>query len=310
MEVERGEVVSPRGKAVHLRFRAKGVIPPVVTPFVEDGTRVDVGALERLCDFLIERGVHGLFALGTTGEGASLCVEERKTVAERVVRCVHGRVPVLIHAGAVTTAMTVELARHARAVGADAASVIFPYYYRHNERDVIGHYQQVAGAVPDFPIYLYFGRNALSPEGVHRVRASAPNVVGMKDSTHSYDMLMDYLGTLGEDFSVLEGHESFALGGLVMGTDGMIAALATVFPEPLIELYDLFQKGNYEGARVQQFFINRLQKVVYGEAPYARIKQALAFRGVNVGPPRPPLAPCAEEEARALHRALEGLGVL
>lgn len=310
MEVERGEVVSPRRSTTHRLFRAKGVIPPVVTPFADDGKRVDVGALERLCNFLIERGVHGLFALGTTGEGASLSVEERKIVAEQIVRCVRGRVPVLIHAGAVTTAMTIELARHARDVGADAASVIFPYYYRHNERDVIGHYQQVARAVPDFPIYLYFGRNALSPEGVRRIRASVPNVVGMKDSTHSYDMLMDYLATLGEDFSVLEGHESFALGALVMGTDGMIAALATVFPEPLIDLYDLFQKGDYERARARQFFINRLQKVVYGEAPYARIKQALAFRGVNVGPPRAPLAPCTEEEARALRTALEGLDVL
>lgn len=292
-----------------MELHIRGVIPAMVTPFGRNGKDLNERALRELCDFLIERGVSGLFPLGSTGEGALMSLDERKKVANVVIGHVGGRVPVLVHTGAVTTDAAIELTRHARDIGATAASVIMPYYYRHNEGDAYEHYRVIAASVPDLPLYLYYARTGLSPEATLRLRDATPNVVGMKDSLHDFSGLIAHMETLGPTFSFLEGHEPYALPGLALGVDGLLGALATVFPEPLVKLVELFEAGRLREAREQQRLINKLQRVVYGEAPYARIKKALELRGIAAGSPRAPLRQLDAESSAQLQAQLQALGV-
>lgn len=137
-----------------MSLRVKGVIVPLLTPF-DDRGELDCPTLVHLVDFLIERGVHGLFPGGTTGEGPLLSTEERLTLAETVVRAANGRLPVIIHTGAITTREAIELTRHAHDCGAAAAALITPYYFRFSAEALFQHFASVCEAVPDYPIYLY-----------------------------------------------------------------------------------------------------------------------------------------------------------
>ena len=131
-----------------------GVISATVTPFRQDG-RIDFDALDNLNDFLIDKGVHGLFACGSTGEGVFMDPEERKAVALRTVHRVAGRVPVLIHTGALRPAAAIDLTRPAKEIGAVGAGLIPPYYFCMDATCIYEHYRAVAQAVPDYPIYHY-----------------------------------------------------------------------------------------------------------------------------------------------------------
>ena len=125
-----------------MSFKVKGVIVPLLTPFDEQG-KVHTTATRQLIEFLIERGIHGLFPGGTTGEGPLLTIQERRQLAETVVEAVDGRVPVIVHTGAITTAETLQLTQHAQAIGAQAAAMIPPYYYHHSDEALFRHFDQL-----------------------------------------------------------------------------------------------------------------------------------------------------------------------
>ena len=135
-----------------MKFRVKGIVPAMATPLKDEGQRVNFQLLDLLCDFLIDKGVTGLFVLGSTGEGVLFSMEERKQIAERVLKHVHGRVPVIVNCGHITTQGAIELAQHAASVGADAASVVFPYYYPLSAEDAMVHFIAVVRSVPEFPM--------------------------------------------------------------------------------------------------------------------------------------------------------------
>ena len=132
----------------------KGIIVATLTPFQEDG-RIDWEALDGLNDFLVEKGVHGLFPCGSTGEGVFMDIEERKAVALRTVRRVEGKLPVVIHTGTLRTGDAVELTKHAQEIGAAGAALIPPYYYKMDNACLLEYYRAVARSTPDFPIYVY-----------------------------------------------------------------------------------------------------------------------------------------------------------
>lgn len=134
-----------------MNLNIKGVIVPPITPFDGRG-QISIGSIERLVDFLVERGIHGLFPGGTTGEGPLLTIPERRTLAEAFVEAANGRIPVIVHTGAINIVDTLELTRHAKAVGAQAAAIIPPYFYRHSDEALLRHFERIATEVPDFPI--------------------------------------------------------------------------------------------------------------------------------------------------------------
>lgn len=280
-----------------------GVIVPVLTPFDSAG-RLDTHALAALVEYLVARGVHGLFPGGTTGEGPLLSLDERKLLGETVVAAAAGRVPVIIHTGAITTAATIELTHHAQAIGAAAAAVMPPFYFRHSDAALLAHYLAVTQAAPDFRFYLYnfpfVSNNTLTYELVSVLLAKAPNIVGMKDSSGSLELLARLAAVTGGAFNTANGGDGQILAAQALGLDACVSGNANIVPELVVALYDAASTGDLAQARALQQKLNRVRELLGDGSDLSLFKQMAARRGVPVGDVRAPLqpAPPALVEAR------------
>lgn len=295
-------------------FTIEGVVPALLTPMAEDGVHVDDGALRHLCDFLIEQGVHGLMPCGTTGEGPLLNIAERKRVAEVVLEAAGGRVPVIVHVGTLTTHETIELARHAYEIGADACSVVMPYYYLLDEETLITHLSRVASSVPDMPIFLYNipqnTGNSLSLRAVQTIAEIHPNVVGIKDSSGDLSLLIRFMEVRGGAFNVVIGSDILFFPGLIMGARACVSGNANVFPELFVSLFEAFKNADYERCRAFQEKINAIIYILGDGKDLSLFKEVLGQRGVRAGEVRPPLRQASQDEVLACIRSLRELGLL
>ena len=289
-----------------------GVIVPTLTPF-QDGGALDVAAVATLVDYLVERGVHGLFAGGTTGEGFLLSLEERRRLAEVTVTAAAGRIPVIIQTGTPTTADTLALTRHAHEAGADAAAILPPYVYHHSSAALLRHYTTVAQSVPDLPILLYnfpaISNNALTFDLIMEMRSQAPNIVGMKDSSGSLETLVRLKTATDGAFLAFNGGDGQVLMGLAMGLDGCVSGNANVTPELLVALYDATVSGDLAQARRLQLTLNQVRDLLGDGGNLSLFKRMIARRGVDVGDVRPPLLPAEEALVDERWRRLAALDV-
>lgn len=286
----------------------KGIIVAMLTPFQANG-EVNYPALEEYIDFLIEKGVHGLFPVGTNGEGPALSLEEREKIAEVVVQRTAGRIPVIIHTGAINTRDTIRLTKHAYAVGANAAAVVSPYYFPHDEISLGSHFAVVCESSPDLPIFLYNipgnAKNAIKPGLVKQLSSRFPNLVGIKDSSKDMTTLEDFIQVLGPGFNVVVGTDTLILPALVMGSVGVVSAVANVFPEPCVALYEAYVAGDYGKARELQYEVNRIRSILK-DGPYiSPYREALQKRGLSFSQVRSPFRSLTSEEQVKLERKLK-----
>ncbi len=291
----------------------RGVVVPLVTPFDEHG-KVDRTGVQALVDFLVARGVHGLFPAGTTGEGPLLDMGERRTLAEAVVEAATGRVPVIVHTGALTTDAAVELTQHAQAIGAHAAALIPPYYYRLSEEALLGHFRRVAESVPDFPLYLYqypgVTGYGLTPTWIERLLACCPNVVGIKDSSGSLDLLAWGTGHRNGRFHTANGSDALFLPALALGVDACVSGNANVVPELTVCLYRAVQDGDLAQGRALQQTLDRVRRLLRDGHDLSLFKGLLARRGVPIrADVRPPLLTATPERVEACWQALCALAL-
>jgi 4-hydroxy-tetrahydrodipicolinate synthase len=295
-----------------MNLSVRGVIVPAVTPFNEQG-KIDTAAIKRLVDFLIERGIHGLFPGGTTGEGPLLSIFERQQLAEAFVKAADGRVPVIVHTGAVTTAATLELTRHAQVSGAQAAAIIPPYFYHYPDGALLRHFERIATQVPDFPIYLYnnpsVAGNNISLELTTRLVERCPNIVGMKDSSSSLETLFALSSLRNGDFNTASGNDRQILMGIAMGFDACVSGNANVVPELVVALYHAATEGNLELARELQRKVDAVRRILEDGADLSLFKGILAQRGLAVGAVRAPLLQASEAVITQRWHALNALGL-
>ena len=210
-----------------------GVTIPIVTPFHKDQS-LDCESIAKICEWLIQEGVDCLYPCGTTGEMLRLSTEERKQIAETVVKTAAGRVPVFIQVGSMCQNDTIELAKHAHAVGADGLGVVTPEFFSATDAELIAYYKAVSASVPeDFPIYLYnipqCAANDLKPCVVEELATSCKNIVGIKYSFMDVARTLQYLDVNGGKFSVLHGCDKIFTALLTMGCDGTVSGCAGVF---------------------------------------------------------------------------------
>jgi dihydrodipicolinate synthase/N-acetylneuraminate lyase len=253
-----------------------------VTPLRDGGARVDEDAIEPLARFLVDGGVDGIFALGTTGEGVLLSLDERRVVAERFREARAGTL--IVHCGAQSTADTVALAAHAASIGADGVAVIPPPYYPLGEEALADHFAAAAAACAPTPFYLYaFAARSgypLSVAVVERVRQRVENVVGLKVSEAPFERVEPYLG-LG--LPVFVGAERLIPQALAAGAAGAVSGLATAFPEVVAEVVRTPDAAG--GARLEQ-----LRGGVEQHPFQSALKHILRARGVPItGDARAPL---------------------
>ncbi len=294
----------------HLNIR--GAITALVTPFDGNG-KVDTAALERLVEFQIRAGVHGLNPCGTTGEHALLALDERQRVAEVVVRAARKRVPVFIQTGASSTEATIALTRHAEKIGADAATVVTPFYYRYDDAALIQHYQRVAESVPEFPVFLYnipqLTGNNLTPAIVAAIAERCPNVLGMKDSSGNLQQVIDSAATRGGRFGIAVGSDGLVLSALVAGIPASVTGNANATPELFVELFAAYWRGDLAAAQAAQAKIQHVRRILKDGGDLSLFKSILAYRGLPVGGVRPPMQNAPKEVVEACINALTERGI-
>ena len=293
--------------------KLEGVIAATVTPFGKNG-EVSYDAIIQLTHFLIEKGVHGLFPCGSTGEGILMSLEERKQVAETVVQETAERIPVIVHTGAVNLKEAVELTRHAQKIGADGAALIPPYYYTIDHATLYRYFAEVAKSVPDFPLYVYNipanVKNVITPKLVSQLQSEFNNVVGLKESSMDFQNFIDFQQQLPEDFCILMGNDAQIFSSILMGGNGAIAASATAFPEPAVEIYERLKAGDLKQAKIIQDKVTKLRAILRKYQPIAPYKKSLEFRGIPAGLPRKPLRSLTNNESSQLRQELENIGML
>ena len=285
-----------------------GVTTAMVTPFDKNG-KVDLEAVKELVEFLISKGVSCLYPLGTTGEMYHLSVEERKAVAETVVRHAGGRVTVYIHAGAMCQQDTVTLARHASEIGADGIGVVTPAFFGVNDREMEEYYVTVAKNVPeDFPVYLYSipqcSGNEIKAAVAQKIADRCSNVVGIKYSYPDFLRTNEYLEINNGKFSVLVGTDRLFDAALVMGCSGVVSGVSCVYPEPFVAIYKAFLKGNLDEVRRIQRIAIRYCEILRNGSNMSYFKEALKMRGINAGHMRAPQLDITQLEIDELRKQL------
>jgi 4-hydroxy-tetrahydrodipicolinate synthase len=264
-----------------------GTVIPLVTPLTEDD-KVDVESLKKLVDHCIDNGMNCLYPNGTTGEMMYMTVEERKLVAEVVVKHTAGRVPVFIQVGAWNQADTIELAQHAAAIGAQGIGVVTPVFYKLTDQGLIDFYKAVSGSVPaDFPVYLYSipqnAVNDITPACAAKIAAQCPNVIGIKYSFPDMTKLQDFMTiktAAGEPFSVLVGPDHLFEAVCAVGGDGTVSGNAMCIPEHYAAVWKAIQAKDYDLATKYQRQTNILNSVMCAINNIAAYKVILKNEGV------------------------------
>ena len=293
-------------------FKPEGIYPALVTPFTDDGEKIDEERLRNLVNFCLELGVNGVVPCGTTGEFVNLTVEERKRVIKTVVDEVNGKVPVVAGTGASGTLEAVEMAKYAKDVGADAVLVVTPFYLKPTNRGVYQHYYTIASKV-DIPLILY---NIPQCTGVWLTwqmvedLADVPNIVGLKDSSGELKYILAVLEKVRDKINVMCGYDEVVLPALAAGASGAILASANVIPDVWVEIYKAVKEGDLEKARELHLKVQKLARIITGSGAVGT-KEALNMMGIKVGPVRLPLSVGGElsyENREELRLELEKLG--
>ena len=288
----------------------RGTIPPMVTPVEGRTGGVDVPALRSYVGFLLEGGVHGLFACGSNGEFASLSREARRAAVETVAEVAGGEVPVLAGCGGTALNEVGALIEDADEAGADAAVVVTPYYYSTTESALREFYEAVADRSP-LPIVLY-NIPQLAGESIPVETAAAlaerEGVVGIKDSSGDAAYHFRLCRETPDSFSVVQGSTPLAVAALDAGADGVVSGVANVFPGPFADLYDAHRAGDRERA-VE--ILNRVVDPIAGEfhdvSATAAVKHLVSRAGHDVGPTLLPLPELDDEQRRRLDERYEAV---
>ncbi|SDJ68358.1 4-hydroxy-tetrahydrodipicolinate synthase [Microbulbifer yueqingensis] len=288
-----------------------GSMVALATPMYADGG-LDWDSLHNLVEWHIEQGTRAIVAVGTTGESATLSVNEHLEVIRRVVDQVAGRIPVIAGTGANSVTEAVELTENAAKCGADACLLVTPYYNKPTQEGLYQHYKAIARAVA-IPQILYNvpGRTAVDmlPETVRRL-SSIGNIVGIKEATGDLDRARELLEILPQDFAVYSGDDATALELMLAGGHGDISVTANVAPAAVAQMCEAALKGDSETARAIDQRIQVLHRALFLESNPIPVKWALCEMGRIDSGIRLPLTPLSAQHHGALREALRSAGVL
>jgi len=288
----------------------RGAITALVTPF-RDG-EIDEDGFVKLVERQIAAGIHGVVPVGTTGETSTLSHDEHKRVVELCVATVAGRARVIAGAGANATAEAIDLVRHAKTVGADAALVVTPYYNRPSQEGLYRHYAAINDAV-QLPVFVY---NVPSRTGVDisnetlRRLSVLSNIVGVKDATGLMPRAAIQRLDCGDDWIMLSGDDGSSLGYMAHGGHGCISVSSNVAPEAVTAMFNAALSKDWETALYWQDRLARLNDALFLDASPSPTKFALSELGLCLPDVRLPIAPCSDAVKPAILAAMREAGVL
>ncbi len=286
----------------------EGTFPALVTPF--NGGVVDLAALRALINHVLDGGVEGVVACGTTGEAPTLTQAEWELVVTTCVAESRG-LPVIAGTGSNDTEAVVKKTQRARELGARAALVVSPYYNKPSPAGLVAHFTKVAddGGLP-IVLYNVPGRTGsnMSPEVVESL-SHHPSIVGIKDAAGSMDQFGELLRRCGSTFSVFSGEDSLSLALYALGGHGCITTVGNVAPRPMARLYRAFQEGRVDEARTLHFKLLPLFQALFCEVNPGPAKYALHRLGFIRNELRLPLVPITPQSEERVSEALVAAGI-
>jgi 4-hydroxy-tetrahydrodipicolinate synthase len=289
----------------------KGSYVALITPMRTDGS-VDEKKLEALVDWQIREGTNGLVPTGTTGESPTLSHDEHKRVVEVVLSVAKGRVPVIAGTGSNSTSEAIDLTKHARKAGADAAMLVTPYYNKPTQEGLYLHFKAVAEAV-DIPIIVYNipGRSVvnISVDTMARI-AKIPNIVGVKDATNDLARPIHTRATCGEDFAQMSGEDATILAFLAGGGHGCISVTGNIAPRLCSTMHVAWSEGRIKDALAIQDRLMPLHDALFSETSPGPVKYAASLLGLTAETVRLPLAPPGEGTRANVRAAMTAAGLL
>lgn len=285
-----------------------GVYVPLATPFSASG-EINEASFQRLIDLMIAQGASGLVPCGTTGESATLTLEEHHRIVALTVKFTAGRVPVIAGTGSNCTAEAIALTSSADKAGVDGMLVIAPYYNRPGQAGIIEHFRAVAAST-DKPIIMYNipKRTGVNMDSSTTITLSqVANITGIKEASGDLAQMMDIIqGT--EEFSVLTGDDMLLFPLVALGGHGGICTSSHFLPGEWVRLVELTKAGKIDEARALHYRLLPLTKVLFCEPNPSPLKAGLNLLGLEMGDPRLPLLPasdCCIEKVRAVINELE-----
>jgi 4-hydroxy-tetrahydrodipicolinate synthase len=288
-----------------------GVFPYLVSPIDDEGN-VNDAALRRLIEDVIAAGVHGLTALGSTGEFAYLSWTQRRRIVEVTLEAAGGRVPVIAGVAATTTAEACRQAREFERIGVDGVVAILEAYFPLREDDVIAYFTAVANAV-DLPVVIYtnpnFQRADLTLSAIGRL-ADIPNVRYVKDASSNTGRLLSIINLAGDRLQVFAASSHIPAAVMMIGGVGWMAGPACLIPAQSVRLYELAAAGRWDEAMILQRRLWPLNELFARYALAACVKGGLEMMGYPVGAPLPPQAPLSEAGRMEMRRVLRSVGAL
>lgn len=288
----------------------KGSIVAIITPF-KDG-KIDEETYRELIEFQIENGINAIVPCGTTGESATLSMEEHSRVIDIAIKAVNKRVPVIAGTGGNNTTEAIELTKHAKSAGADASLQVTPYYNKPTQEGLYQHFKAIANAVP-LPQVLYNvpGRTGVNmlPETVARL-AEMPEVVAVKEASANLGQMAEIVRLAGEKITLLSGDDNVTLPVLALGGKGVISVVANIVPKDTADMVNAWEEGNVERAKELFYKLFPLCQAMFYETNPIPVKTSLALMGKIQNELRLPLVPMASANLERLKKALQDYGLI
>lgn len=288
-----------------------GSMVALVTPMRKDGS-LDGDCLNKLIEFHIDNGTEAIVAVGTTGESATLTVEEHCAVIRQVVTQVNGRIPVIAGTGANSTREAIELTQYAKDLGVDAVLLVTPYYNKPTQEGLYLHYKTIAEAV-DIPQILYNvpGRTAcdLLPETVARL-ADIKNIIGIKEATGDLSRVAQIKALCGDKIELYTGEDANTVDFILAGGQGVISVTANVAPALMQAMCAAALAGDEQGAQAINSQLALLHKTLFLESNPIPVKWALAEMGLIPTGIRLPMTILSEKYHQPVREALAAASLL
>jgi 4-hydroxy-tetrahydrodipicolinate synthase len=257
-----------------------GSLVAIVTPMSDDGN-IDYSAFKKLIDWHVESGTKGIVVAGTTGESATLTVDEHTSLIEAAVAHAAGRVPIIAGTGANSTTEAIELSSHAKRVGASCSLSVVPYYNKPGQEGLYLHFRTIAEAV-DIPLILYNVPSRtvadLANETVFRL-AEIENIIGIKDATADMGRGSELISKTPEDFAVYSGDDASFLPLMMLGSQGVISVTANIVPKQMQEVCDAVQSKDFQLAKKINDRLHMLHNNLFVEANPIPVKWGLKRMG-------------------------------
>jgi 4-hydroxy-tetrahydrodipicolinate synthase len=288
-----------------------GSIVAIVTPF-KDG-KVDEKKFRELIEFQIKNGTSGIVPCGTTGESATLSVQDHERVIEIAIEQTKKRVPVIAGTGSNSTQEAIMLTQEAAKAGADASLQVSPYYNRPTQKGLYEHFKAVAD-VAGIPIILYniasrTGVN-IEPDTIAKLASACKNIVGVKEASGNLDQMSRIKALCGPDFDLVSGDDTLTLPLLSIGGTGIISVVANIVPKDVANLVAEFQKGNIKKAQDLHYKLLPLVKAMFIETNPIPVKTSMGLLGMCQPDLRLPMSAMLPENLEKLKKALRDYGLL